>query len=101
MMAAFVVSALDDAAIAEVLVDDRRAHVRHLRALGELIDDECVERVVVRHRDVQQEILLAGRHGRAERLRQGRRPVRNCSMTGRAGGRRRTAITACTPDPPR
>src|SRR4051794_18064078 len=42
---------------ADVLVDDRGAHVRHLAALGEPVDDEGVQRVGVGHGDVQQEVV--------------------------------------------
>src|SRR5215212_3520159 len=51
---------------ADVLIDDRRADVGHLTALGEPVDDEGVERVRVGHRDVQQEVVAARDHEDAD-----------------------------------
>jgi hypothetical protein len=60
---------------ADVLVDDRRAHVGHLAALGQAVDDEGVERVRVGHRHVQQEVVAAGDDEHADGLRQVAGPV--------------------------
>jgi hypothetical protein len=43
-----------------VLVDDAGADVGYLGSFGQLVDDERVEMLIVRHRDVEQEVLVAG-----------------------------------------
>jgi hypothetical protein len=43
--------------VAQVLVDDAGPDVGHLGPLGELVDDEGVELLVVGRRDVKQEVL--------------------------------------------
>src|SRR6476469_7660715 len=60
---------------ADVLVDDRGAHVGHLAALGEAIDHERVQRVGVVHGDVQQEVVAPGDDEHPDGLRQGAGPV--------------------------
>ena len=45
--------------VAQVLVDDAGPDVGHLGPLGELVDDEGVELLVVGHRDVKHEVLGA------------------------------------------
>jgi hypothetical protein len=53
------VSRFDDWA-ADVLVDDAGSDVGDFRALGEAVDDDGVEAVVVRHRYVDEEVFAAG-----------------------------------------
>jgi hypothetical protein len=60
---------------ADVLLDDRGAHVGDLAALGQPVDDARVERVGVGHRDVQQEVVAAGDDEHADGLGQGAGPV--------------------------
>src|SRR6185369_12863897 len=52
-----------DRVVAQMLVDDAGPDVGHLGPLGELVDDEGVELLVVGHRDVEQEILAAAATG--------------------------------------
>jgi Protein of unknown function (DUF2000) len=61
--------------VAQVFVDDAGPDVGHLGPLGELVDDEGVELLVVGHRDVQQEVLAAGDHEHADGVREPGRPV--------------------------
>jgi hypothetical protein len=61
--------------VAQVLVDDTGPDVGHLGPLGELVDDEGVELLVVGYRDVEQEVLAAGDDERADGVREPGRPV--------------------------
>ena len=54
--------------VAQVLVDDAGPDVGHLGPLGELVDDEGVELLVVGYRDVEQEVLVAGDDEHADDL---------------------------------
>jgi hypothetical protein len=45
--------------VTQVLVDDAGPDVGYLGPLGELVDDEGVELLVVGHRDVEQEVFAA------------------------------------------
>jgi hypothetical protein len=64
-----------DVRIADVLVDDAGADVGDLRSLGQVVDDECVQILVVGDGNVQQEVLVASDDEDAEGLGLTRRPV--------------------------
>src|SRR5215218_8233923 len=59
----------------DVLVDDRGVDVGDLRALGQPVDDERVQRIGVRDRHVQEEVAAAGDQEHADELRERRGPV--------------------------
>jgi hypothetical protein len=61
--------------VAEVLVDDAGPDVGYFGPLGELVDDEGVELLVVGHRDVEQEVLAAGDDEYTDGVREPGRPV--------------------------
>jgi Protein of unknown function (DUF2000) len=61
--------------VAEVFVDDAGPDVGHLGPLGELVDDEGVELLVVGHRHVEQEVLAAGDDEYTDGVREPGRPV--------------------------
>src|SRR6201992_2238003 len=61
--------------VADVLVDHAGAHVGDLGALGQPVDDEGVQILVVRHGHVDEEVLVAGHHEHADGLRQRAHPV--------------------------
>src|ERR1700761_7651243 len=54
-----------DLVVAEVLVDHAGAHVSDLGPLGEPVDHERIQVLVVGHGHVDQEILVAGDHEQA------------------------------------
>jgi hypothetical protein len=58
-----------------VFADDRGVDVGYLGTLGELVDDEGVERVGVRYGDVEQEVVAAGDDENPDGLRQSVGPV--------------------------
>jgi hypothetical protein len=61
--------------IPQVLVDDAGPDVGYFGPLGELVDHEGVELLVVGHRDVEQEVLAAGDDEHAHGVREAARPV--------------------------
>ncbi len=61
--------------VAQVLVDDAGPDVGHLGTLGQLVDHEGVQVLVVGHGHVQQEVLAAGDHEHADGVGQARGPV--------------------------
>ena len=61
--------------VTQVLVDDAGPDVGYFGPLGEPVDDEGVELLVVGHRDVEQEVLAAGDDEHAHRVREPGRPV--------------------------
>jgi hypothetical protein len=61
--------------VTQVLVDDAGPDVGYFGPLGELVDDEGVELLVVGHGDVEQEVLAAGDDEHAHGVREPGRPV--------------------------
>jgi hypothetical protein len=61
--------------VTQVLVDDAGPDVGYFGPLGELVDDEGVELLVVGHRDVEQEVFAAGDDEHAHGVREPGRPV--------------------------
>jgi hypothetical protein len=58
-----------------MVVDDGRPHVSDLSSLRQAIDDEGIERVDVRHGDMDEEVISARNHEDSDRLREGDGPV--------------------------
>ena len=61
--------------VTQVLVDDAGPDVGYFGPLGELVDDEGIELLVVGHGDVEQEVLAAGDDEHAHGVREPGRPV--------------------------
>ena len=61
--------------VTQVLVDDAGPDVSYFGPLGELVDDEGVELLVVGDRDVEQEVLVAGDDEHTGGVREPGRPV--------------------------
>ena len=70
--------------VAQVLVDDAGPDVGHLGPLGELVDDEGVELLVVGYRDVEQEVLVAGDDEHADGVREPDRQLLAADMPAAA-----------------
>lgn len=58
-----------------MLIHDRRVDIGDLGPLGEAVDDKRVQRISVRHADVQEEVAASGDNEDAHDLRQVGSPV--------------------------